>query len=297
MFTTLRAMRLIGHLKTEASARTFGDYLTSVNIRNMVEPESDGWAVWVYAEDQIEAGHRALAGYMQNPDDLKFQRASDTAAAIRQREKQTAAQFAKRIHTRATLWPASGFGSLTLVLIIASVVVTLLCNSSVNAGRWLMMSRTMGLGFLPEVREGQIWRLITPIFIHMSWSHLIFDMLALNVLGTIVESRQGSRKLLWMVVVLALASNLGQYAYSGPGFGGMSGVVYGLFGYAWIRGKVDASSGFYLDPLTIVIMMGWFFLCVFNVIPAVANAAHAFGLGVGMLWGALPLLSRWLGFR
>jgi GlpG protein len=290
MFNLIRSMRLIGHLKTEASARTFGDYLTSMNIRNLVEPESDEWAVWVYAEDQIEAGHNALAGYLKNPDDLKFQRASETATAIRQREKQKESQFARRIRTRAALWPAFGFGSLTLLLIIISVIVTLLCSSSANAGRWFMISQTVGLGFLPEVRAGQVWRLITPIFVHMSVYHLLFDMLWLNVLGGLVESRQGPGKLLGMVLVLGVASNVGQYVYSGPGFGGMSGVVYGLFGYAWIRGKIDASSGFYLPPSTVTIMLVWFFLCVFGLIPGVANADHTVGLGLGMAWGALPLL-------
>ena len=291
MFIAIGNMRLIGHLKTEASAKTFGDYLTSMNIRNVVEPESDSWAVWVYAEDQIEAGHHALAGYLENPTDQKFLRASEAAAAVRQSEQQNAEQFAKRVRTRANFMPAFGFGSLTLVLIAASVIVTILCSYSVGAGRWFMMSHTLGLGFLPEVRHGEIWRLITPIFVHMGLQHLFFDMYALYVLGGLVESRQGSLKLLWLVVILGVTSNIGQYVHTGPLFGGMSGVVYGLFGYAWIRGKVDASSGYYLEPLTIGIMLVWYFLCLFDVIGPIANAAHTVGLGVGMLWGALPLLT------
>lgn len=290
MFIAIVTMRLIGHLKTEASARTFGDYLTSVNIRNLVEPESDSWAVWVYAEDQIDAGHSALAGYLENPADAKFQRASEAATAIRQREKQNETQYAKRVRTRANLWPVFGFGSVTFLLIIASVIVTLLCGNSVRAGRFFMISQTVGLGFLPEVREGQVWRLITPIFVHMGLQHLAFDMYALYVLGGLVESRQGPGKLLWLVLVLGVVSNVGQYYHDGPLFGGMSGVVYGLFGYAWIRGKVDPSSGYYLDPITIALMLGWYFLCLFNVIGLIANAAHTSGLVLGMLWGALPLI-------
>jgi GlpG protein len=283
-------MRLIGHLKTETSARTFGDYLTSLNIRNLIEPESDGWAVWVYAEDQIEAGHSALAGYLANPGDSKFVRASETAAAVRVREEQKQAQYAKRVRTSANLWPSLGFGWMTLALIIASIIVTLLCFYSVKAGQWFMMSQTLGLGFLPEVRQGQVWRLISPIFIHMGFQHLVFDMYALYILGSLVEAREGALRLLLLTLILGAASNVGQYAYAGPLFGGMSGVVYGLFGYAWIRGKVDAGSGYYLDSVTIIIMLGWYFLCLFNVIGLVANAAHSVGLLLGMMWGAAPLL-------
>ncbi len=53
-------MRLIGHLKSESSAKTLGDYLVSLDIRNLVEPDGEGWAVWIYSEDQIEAGRLAL---------------------------------------------------------------------------------------------------------------------------------------------------------------------------------------------------------------------------------------------
>ena len=285
-------MRLIGHLKTELSARIFGDYLTSVDIRNLVEPEQDGWAVWVYAEDQIEAGQNALASYSANPQDRKFQRASETAAALRQREKQEAARFSQRLHTREQLWRPAGRGTLTLLLVGASALVTLLCQFVGGSG-WFVMSQSAG--FLPEVRAGQIWRLVTPIFLHLTMSHLLFNMLALYVLGGLIEFREGPKKLLWMVLVLAIASNLSQYLLSGPAFGGMSGVVYGLFGYAWIRGKVDPASGYYLDALTIGIMLLWFFLCLFGVLPGVANAAHTAGLVFGMLWGAAPMARLPLG--
>jgi GlpG protein len=286
-------MRLIGHLKTEGSARTFGDYLTSLDIRNLVEPEQDGWAIWVYAEDQIEAGRNALASYFANPDDGKFRRASQTAAALRQKEKEEGAKFARRMRTREQLWPVAGRGRLTLVLIVASVLLTVVfqfTSDNSPSHYWFFISLRRA-SFLPEVRHGEVWRLITPIFLHMTMSHLLFNMFALNALGSIIESREGSRKLLAMVLVLGILSNLTQYLASGPFFGGMSGVVYGLFGYAWIRGKVDPASGYFLDGLTIAIMLVWFFLCLFGFLGGVANGAHATGLVLGMLWGAAPLAS------
>ena len=64
-----RNMRLIGRLNSEANAKTFGDYLTTLEIRYAVEPEADGrWAVWVFSEDQLEASRQALAGYLENPE-------------------------------------------------------------------------------------------------------------------------------------------------------------------------------------------------------------------------------------
>ena len=83
-----------------------------------------------------------------------------------------------------------------------------------------------------------------------------------------------------------MLANLAQWYFVGPNFLGMSGVVYGLLGYIWIRGKLDPSSGLFLHQQTVLVMMIWFFACWFQVIPiAIANYAHTGGLVVGMLWG------------
>jgi len=70
-------------------------------------------------------------------------------------------------------------------------------------------------------------------------------------------------------------------------FGGMSGVVYGLLGYIWLRGKFDPGSGLYLHPSTVTMMAIWFVACFTPIIPHVANAAHAAGLVMGLGWGYL----------
>jgi GlpG protein len=72
----------------------------------------------------------------------------------------------------------------------------------------------------------------------------------------------------------------------------MSGVLYGLFGYMWIRSHADPGSGLGLAPATIMILLVWFFLCLANVIPGVANACHVAGLILGMILGAAPLIGR-----
>ena len=286
-------MRLITHLKDEASARAFSGYLVSLDIRNEVESDSGGWAVWIHSEDQIEAGRQALAAYLQNPGDAKYQRAAETAAVLEQDRRREAAVAAHRVLNRDRLWNRSGRTPLTLCLIGACVLVTVIFgfSPSLQDVHWLLVSE-WNSGWLPEVRAGQIWRLITPIFIHFSPTHLLFNMLVLRDLGGIVETCQGTGRLALLVLVLALGTDLGQYLLAGPLFGGMSGVLYGLFGYIWVRGQCDPVSGLSLSTMTVAIMLIWFFLCLFNVLGAIANGAHAVGLVMGILWGALPLAKR-----
>jgi GlpG protein len=290
-------MRLIGHLKNEASAKTFSGFLVSRDIRNLVEPDAEGWAVWIHSEDQLEAGQQALAVYLKNQSDPMYESASKTAENIERQKRKEEAKAAKRIHDRDKIWTKSNSAPLTLSLIGLSVAVTLAVGlnpdltPSFHDMRWLSISHNI-MEFLPEVRAGQVWRLLTPIFVHFGPLHLLFNMLWLRDLGGMIEARQGTPKLALLVVVLGVASNLGQYMLDGPYFGGMSGVLYGLFGYIWLRGQCDPNSGLGLSQTTVWTMMIWFFLCLSGLIGHVANGTHAVGLALGILWGAAPMARK-----
>jgi GlpG protein len=286
-------MRMIGHLKNEASAKAFSGYLASTNVRHLVEPDAEGWAVWIHSEDQIESGQQALAAYLQNPADKKYQDASQAAEAMERQQRREDAKAAKRVHDRDRIWARAGLAPLTLSLIGLTVAAALAVglNPTPYDTRWLNISNG-GFEFLAEVRAGQVWRLLTPIFIHFGPLHLLFNMLWLSDLGSMIEKRQGMLKLAVLVVILGIASNLGQYWEDGPFFGGMSGVVYGLFGYIWLRGQCDPALGLTLSPTTVWMMLAWYFLCLFGIIGHVANTAHSVGLVLGVLWGAAPMARK-----
>ena len=127
---------------------------------------------------------------------------------------------------------------MTGILIGISVLVAIVSKLGADFSliRYLLISEYVHGGLI-EVRHGEVWRVLTPIFIHFGFLHILFNMLWLKDLGSLIEHRQGSRTLAALVIVIAAASNVGQYLVSGPLMGGMSGVVYGLLGYIWIRGK------------------------------------------------------------
>lgn len=283
-------MRLIGHLASEDQARTLSDYLLVKGIQNGIEPEKGvGWALWVHDEDQLDEATAVLAAYQQCPDDPQYATKAREASAIRAREQKGEAEYRKKVRDRTNLFPSLmsyGLGPVTLILMLVSVGVFLLSKfgTDVSSVAWAPITVHLRSG-LYEIRHGEVWRLITPIFLHFGPLHILFNMFWLRDLGSMIEARQGPWMLVLLTVVIAAGSNFGQYLVSGPAFGGMSGVVYGLIGYIWMRGKFDPGSGLFLHPSTVATALVWFVLCYTNVLGNVANTTHAVGLVMGVVWG------------
>ncbi len=212
--------------------------------------------------------------------------------------------------------PRAGSGKLILALTAISIVVAVFTGLGDTVDPELRQEKPPGIASLMlistnvyapledllrepyfgliQIAHGQLWRLITPIFLHFSIAHIVFNMMALLQLGAVVEQRQGPLRLVLIVLAAAAISNLAQYFTAGPVFGGMSGVVYAMFGYIWMQSKFVPSSGLYMPPQMVFMCVFWFFLCMTGTVGPIANGAHAGGLVVGMLIGIAPL---WLGKR
>jgi GlpG protein len=289
-------MRQIGRLEDEMQARRFGDFLYSRKIENQVEPTAaGGWVIWVVDESHLEEAVDLFERFAARPDDPMFVQGAGHGARQRHRQEQAHTPKRARIVDARTAFyrPPVGYGTLTITLIVISVVVTLvvLLGGNDRLRSLLSISEHSPMNrfaeHLPEIRHGQIWRLFTPMFLHFGPLHIIFNMLWLRDLGSMIETRKGTWTLLALVLVISAISNLGQYFVSGPSFGGMSGVVFGLLGYIWMQGKFDPASGLELHPQTVMLMIGWFFLGLTGMIGNIANTAHGVGAVVGITWGFL----------
>jgi GlpG protein len=296
-------MRLIGHVAEESAARTFGNYLYVQGIENQLEfQKSDGWAVWILDEDKLDGAARLLDAFRQNPADPKYRIQAQAAADLRTQAEKAQAAYEKRLRTRRQLFrplAAYGFGPLTFVLIAACVAVFLLSRFGMDPERIMglfIADYTINGAYmqwhpgLQEIRHGEIWRLFTPALIHYGFIHILFNMLWLRDLGSMIEARQSSWRLAFLVLAIAAVSNVAQFFVSGPDFGGMSGVVYGLLGYVWMRGKFDPASGLFLHPTTVTMMLIWLVLCFTGLVGHIANTVHTVGLLMGMAWGYLSSL-------
>ncbi len=86
-----------------------------------------------------------------------------------------------------------------------------------------------------QIRRGEVWRLITPVFLHRDLLHILFNMSWLIFLGRQIEERIGKWKLLLLVALIGIAANVAQYIMSGPFFLGFSGVAVGFATFIWMR--------------------------------------------------------------
>jgi GlpG protein len=299
-------MRLIGQVPGEQDAHRFGDYLLARGIKNSVEQGRDGWQVWVEDDDQVAQGAGELREFLKNPAEAKYGRAARAAAEVRKSEQQRTQKLRKRFVDVRTQWgqPRQWAQPLTLALVLAAGAVALVTLGGermepyghalqiqhLTEEQWRDLMNQDVNPILYQVRHGQVWRLITPIFIHFGILHLVFNVLWLLDLGGAIERHKGSLFLAALVLITALLSNLAQYFWDGPNFGGLSGVMYALFGYLWMKGRLDPASGLALRQETVWLMIAWLFLCMTGWLGPVANMAHVAGLIIGVIAGATPSL-------
>lgn len=287
-------MRQIGTLPTEKEASILRDHLHLKQIEADIEDEDNGsYSIWVHDDNHLATAAQALEAFRRNPNANEFVSAPAEASADRSRANRAEALRRSTIADRARVNYEQNFlGSswLPLVLIGICIVVAVISNVGDNeeALRYLFFGWVDDSSGFVDFRSGQIWRLITPIFIHFGYMHLIFNAMWLRDLGTFIESRFGTLYFAILVIAIAVISNVVQFCWNGPWFGGMSGVNYGLFGFLWIRGKYDRSSAWQLNSTIVSTMLIWYVLCLVpGLLGPVANGAHTGGLVVGAAWGFL----------
>lgn len=209
----------------------------------------------------------------------------------------------------------------TIAIIVIAVIASLTSNFSQPRGSRVPGKDTLeektyyGLSFVDRreydknedpfasIRRGQVWRVITPLFLHGSIFHLLFNMLWVFYFGSVIERLHGSLFFLLLVlgsqvagmalqVLLPTAEFLPESLRGSPFAVGASGAVYGLFGFLWVQPALDRGYPIHLGTSQIMLMLGWLVICMTPLVPRVANGAHLGGLFAGVLVAALMQLLR-----
>jgi len=290
-------MRKVGDFKLEKEALVFWSFLSKEKIDSSLEEKEgeEGYEIWISDEDQINQASFHYQEFLKNHDDPKFK------VKLKDKRKPESLSASKKSgfkqYNLSDKWRSQekSPGVVTLALIITSVAVFLISGMGQNTdfiSLFLISSRDDGQ--LTEFFAGEIWRVFTPIFFHgtpnslsSSLLHILFNMYWLHQFGGQIERLKGQKFFITFLVITTLVSNLLQYFINGPFFVGMSGVVYGLFGYIWVKTRLDPADGFQLDPFVAAVLFAFFLLGFsgLGVFGGIANWAHAGGLIVGLAWG------------
>ncbi|HET9914032.1 MAG TPA: rhomboid family intramembrane serine protease [Anaerolineales bacterium] len=80
------------------------------------------------------------------------------------------------------------------------------------------------------IRAGQIWRLLTPMLLHGSFTHIAFNMYALLSFGTGLERYFGHGRFLLLYLLGAFAGNVASFLFTNADSVGASTAIFGLLG-------------------------------------------------------------------
>ncbi|MCY2983452.1 MAG: rhomboid family intramembrane serine protease [Planctomycetota bacterium] len=304
-------MRHLTTITGKSNAESFVAYLLTQNIPTHVEPTSDAneWDVWIRDEDKLELAKKEYQQFAASPEDARYDHAIDHAKAIIREKKQKSIEYQKNTSyaiPRSRVSPNMFGGSLpplTLTLIIVCVILSLASEFTHATGEFggsivkqllfVDLESYQGTGDpAASIKQGEVWRIFTPAFLHGDPLHLLFNMLSLASLGRLIERLEGIGRFAFMVFLIAMVSHLLQGLmpvkwYGSPNFVGISGVVFGLLGYIATKTNLRPDLGIYL-PSQVYLMTGLILVFGFTTSTkgfALANLAHVGGLVAGIVIG------------
>lgn len=170
----------------------------------------------------------------------------------------------------------------TFAIIGLTVVVMLVMRLFVPLSNTAEQSIFMGAYYKPMVLAGEWWRMITVMFVHGSFGHLLANCVSLFSLGIFLEIYSGSVRYLLVFLLSVLGGSLFVFVGDNTSVAvGMSAGIYGLF--AWYL-HLLYSSGKYKDPAMRNSISGTIFInLLINFLPGVSWIAHLGGFLFGLV--------------
>lgn len=141
----------------------------------------------------------------------------------------------------------------------------------------------LGVGHNLSVSNGDWWRLITPIFMHVSPSHFLFNSFSLVLFGPALERQLGKGRFIAIYLLTGILANIATYYIGGLGYPshlGASGAIFGLFGlYAYMalyrKDLIDQDNSQVIMTILVIGLIMTFVNTGINIF------AHIFGVIAG----------------
>lgn len=265
----------------QSIAELFVSYISTLNIEGVIAREESSFWICVMPEDREQAT-ALFQEFALQPYHPKYQQAAwengETASAL---PSTAFGGVFKQFFAQA--------GAFTLVVFILCWLIYL--GAQFGLARELYNPLTFFNVLSIDLLTQEPWRLIGPAFLHFSLLHIAFNTMWWWQLGSAIEKLFGRWTIINLFLASAIFSNLGQFIETGPNFGGLSGVVYAVVGFAWFSGWLMPERGLSLSKPIVGFLLVWLLFGYIDMLPInMANTAHLVGLIVGC--AAAFLISR-----
>ena len=137
------------------------------------------------------------------------------------------------------------------------------------------------------IMEGEYWRLITPIFMHGGFAHVLFNSFSLVLFGPALESLLGKGRFILVYLVSGILANVATLTLEPLTYVhvGSSGAIFGLFGY-YISIILFRKHMLSQQNSQLILTICALSLIMTFIQPNINITAHIFGLLAGFLLGA-----------
>lgn len=179
-------------------------------------------------------------------------------------------------------------------LLIGLNVLIFLVMTLAGGSTHIQILLDFGAMYRPFIAQGEYWRLITPLFLHIGVMHILFNMYALLILGGIAEQIYGPTRYFYLYLICGVGGTLASAEFSKAVSAGASGAIFGLAGIALVVGyrhreRISASFKKVVGQGIIPFVLFNLGYGLFN--KGIDNYAHVGGLLSGALLGlAVPPL-------
>jgi GlpG protein len=271
-------MKYLATLNNPRAAQAFVDYMALKSIEISIKPVDQAQVELSVDESSYEVALDEVNRFTQNPQhkrylDASWQRNADNNPLS---YKTSGPSVIKS-------WFGKG-GWVTHVVVALCVAIYILAH-------FTPIYEYLAFPSAISQTNGEIWRWLTPAFMHFGGLHIAFNLLWWWMLGAKLEKQFDATFLLLFLVFSAVISNYAQFIITGTNnFGGLSGVVYGLMGFCWLYGRLKPQQAVQLSDGLFGFCLVWLVFGYTDIGPiSFANHAHLSGLlsglGFAFVWG------------
>ncbi|WP_017185834.1 rhomboid family intramembrane serine protease [Alkalibacillus haloalkaliphilus] len=170
---------------------------------------------------------------------------------------------------------------LTYLLILANLFVFALIELNGSSTDTFHLIE-WGAKYNPAIADGDWWRIVSSMFLHIGALHLFMNMLALFFLGDVAEKIYGTKRFLIIYFLAGIFGGMASFATNDAVAAGASGAIFGLFGALLFFGLNYRELFFKTMGTSLLIIIGINIVFGFTV-PQIDNGAHLGGLIGGFL--------------